>query len=64
MKYKCITNGFTTIAYKVKNPDELKKIKVEKGEVLECEGEYILKNGFCLCHNKSIFAKRHFCIEE
>lgn len=56
MKYRCITNGFKT--RDKQNPE--KWISVSNGEIVECDGEYIIKGGARLCHKKSILGKYHF----
>lgn len=49
VKYKCVTNGFVKEGCTVYN-----------GEILNCEGDYIVKNGVLLCHKDSIIGKYHF----
>lgn len=60
MKYKCITNGFKIKSYSKNNPDIKKEISVFNGDVVNCEDEYILKNGFIICHKDSILGIYHF----
>ena len=60
VKYKCVTNGFTKAGCLVDNPDSEKKETVYNGEILNCEGDYIVKNGVLLCHKDSIIGKYHF----
>ena len=60
MKYKCVTDGFKKTGYLVDNPDLIKRETVYNGDVLECEGYYIIKNGVSLCHKDSIMGKYHF----
>lgn len=59
MKYKCITEGFKTRGCKA-DLDCEKWIKVVNGEILSTEDDYIVKDGFLLCHKDSILAKYHF----
>ena len=60
MKYKCVTNGFKTRGYRVNNPEYERRVPVVNGEILDCDGEYIVKNGISLCHKDSILGKYHF----
>ena len=60
MKYKCVTNGFKTRGCKVDNPESEKWVSVVNGDILDCDGEYIVKDGVCLCHKDSILGKYHF----
>lgn len=60
MKYKCITNGFKTRGFKVDNPESEKWVSVVNGDILDCDGEYIVKDEICLCHKDSIIGKYHF----
>ena len=60
MKYKCVTNGFKTRGYRVNNPEYERWVPVFNGEILDCDGEYIVKNGISLCHKDSILGKYHF----
>lgn len=60
MKYKCVTDGFKTRGYKVNNPEYERWVPVVNGEILDCDGEYIVKNGISLCHKDSILGKYHF----
>lgn len=60
MKYRCVTNGFETTGYEIKNPDKERSITVKNGDVLDCEGDYIVKDGVSLCHKYSILGKYHF----
>ena len=60
MKYKCITDGFKTRGYKANDPDSKQWIKVINGDVLEGDGDYILKDGVSICHKDSILGKYHF----
>lgn len=60
VKYKCVTNGFTKEGCLVDNPDSEKKETVYNGDILNCEGDYIVKNGVLLCHKDSIIGKYHF----
>ena len=60
MKYKCVTNGFKIRGYRVNTSDSVKHVTVISGDVLDCVGEYIVKDGVALCHNDSILAKYHF----
>ena len=46
--------------YLVDNPDSEKKETVYNGDILNCEGDYIVKNGVLLCHKDSIIGKYHF----
>ena len=48
MKYKCVTDGFKTRGYKINNPDSEKWVSVVNGDVLECDGECIVKDGISL----------------
>lgn len=60
MKYKCVTDGFKIRGYKVNNPDSEKRVTVINGDILECSGEYIVKDGVSICHKDSILGKYHF----
>lgn len=60
MKYKCVTDGFKTRGYKNNNLDSKKWVSVVNDDVLECNGDYILKGGVSLCHKDSILGKYHF----
>ena len=60
MKYKCVTDGFKTRGYKNNNLDSKKWVSVVNGDVLECDGECIVKDGISLCHKDSILGKYHF----
>lgn len=56
MKYRCITNGFAK--RDMDNPGQW--ISVSNGEIVECDGEYIVKDGVRLCHKDSIMGMYHF----
>lgn len=60
MKYKCVTDGFKTRGYKFDNSESEKWVRVVNGEILDCNGEYIVKNGISLCHKDNILGKYHF----
>lgn len=60
MKYKCVTNGFKTRGCRVNNPNSEKQVTVINGDVLEFDGDYIVKDGVSLCHKDSILGKYHF----
>lgn len=60
MKYKCVTDGFKTRGYKNNNLDSEKWVSVVNGDVLESDGDYIVKDGVSLCHKDSILGKYHF----
>lgn len=60
MKYKCVTDGFKIRGYEVNNPDSEKRVTVINGDILECIGEYIVKDGVSICHKDSILGKYHF----
>lgn len=44
MKYKCVTDGFKTRGCKVDNSESGKWMRVVNGEILDCDGEYMLNN--------------------
>lgn len=60
MKYKCVTDGFKTRGCKVDNSESGNWVRVVNGEILDCDGEYIVRNGISLCHKDSILGKYHF----
>ena len=60
MKYICVTNGFKTRGCRVNNPESEKRISIVNGEILDCDGEYIVKNRIPLCSKDSILGKYHF----
>lgn len=64
MKYRCVTNGFKIKGYEITNPDNERSITVKHGDVLDCEGDYIVKDSVSLCHKDSILGKYHFRKEE
>lgn len=59
MKYKCVTNGFKIRGCKADGSDE-QEVQVVNGDVLETDGDFIVKDGFILCHKDSILGKYHF----
>lgn len=60
MKYKCVTDGFKIIGYRINNLDSEKCVTVVNGDVLERDGDYIVKDGVSICHKNSILGKYHF----
>ena len=64
MKYECVTNGFKTRGCKVDNPESEKWMTVFNGDILDCDGDYIVKGGVYLCHKDSILGKYHFRRQE
>ena len=60
MKYECMLDGFKTRGYIVNSPGSEKWMSVSNGEILECDGEYIVKDGVALCHKDSVLGKVYF----
>lgn len=60
MKYKCMVDGCKIKGCKVDNPELEQWVELVCGEILDCDGEYIIKNGTYLCHKNSIMGKCFF----